>query len=159
MYLRVHIYIKMKEAFEDGDAFRHDFYIIFQNVDFHYYIPLSITSNRVENYRRYWSHEEREKEKEKKLKGGARKGDWQPGVGIASISDTRIKEEFIHDPGPSQPRANFVLADAPRRPVTHSRNVSFGLVGREIYERQGLGRRAATVSLSDTVGGSPTERK
>lgn len=56
--------------------------------------------------------EEGEKEKEKKLKGGARKGDWHPGVGIASISDTRIKEEFIHDPGPSQPRANFVLADA-----------------------------------------------
>lgn len=112
----------------------------------------------IEGIRRT-KREEREKEKEKKLKGGARKGDWQPGVGIASISDTRIKEEFIHDPGPSQPRANFVLADAPRRPVTHSRNVSFGLVGREIYERQGLGRRAATVSLSDTVGGSPTERK
>lgn len=145
----------MKEAFEDEDTFRHDFYIIFQNVDFHYY---PIVWKIIEGIRRT-KREEREKEKEKKLKGGARKGDWQPGVGIASISDTRIKEEFIHDPGPSQPRANFVLADAPRRPVTHSRNVSFGLVGREIYERQGLGRRAATVSLSDTVGGSPTERK
>lgn len=79
------------------------------------------------------------------------------GVGIAvSISDTRIKEEFIHDPGLKRPRANFVLADAP---VTHSRNVFFSLVGREIYERQGLGRRAATVGLCDTVGGSPTERK
>lgn len=80
-HLRVHIYIKMKEAFEDEDAFRHDFYIIFQNVDFHYYIPLSITSNRVENYRRYSSHEERRgrKRKGEEIEGWSAKGRLAPG--------------------------------------------------------------------------------